>query len=135
MFLILTGCGQKPVVAEKNLDVPVSNEISQSLDLEEAFNLASEDTENESYFYPLDEVRDALASRIFLIDNAKKSIDVQYYIYKEDASGAFFTYHLLKAADKGMKVRILIDDLDTSGKDKSWLMGTLHPNISIKSHW
>ena len=101
-------------------------------DILQAFHLVDKDLQRESFFYPLSEPRDAFASRIFLIDNAQKSIDVQYYIYDNDASGAFFSYHLLEAAKRGVKVRILIDDLDTSGKDKQWLLLASHPNIKLK---
>jgi putative cardiolipin synthase len=106
--------------------------IDTERDLLKSFQLHTKKLQESSFFYPLDEPRDAFSSRIFLIDNAKKSIDVQYYIYKDDASGAFFSYHLLEAANRGVKVRILIDDLDTSGKDKPWLLLASHPNVSLK---
>ncbi len=87
---------------------------------------------NASAFYPLGMPTDAFVARIFLIDQAKTSLDVQYYIYKGDRTGRFFTYRLLKAADRGVKVRILIDDLITSGKDKDWAMLASHPNIELR---
>ena len=68
-----------------------------------------------SAFYPLEKPMDALAARIFLIDHASTSLDVQYYIYEDDRIGYLFSYHLLKAAQRGVKVRILLDDLITSG--------------------
>ncbi|MEA3419257.1 MAG: phospholipase D family protein [Campylobacterota bacterium] len=85
-----------------------------------------------SAFHSLSEPRDAFAARIFLVDQAKTSLDVQYYIYKDDRTGNFFAYHLLKAAERGVKVRILLDDLITSGKDKSWAMLASHPNIELR---
>ena len=107
-------------------------QLLKSQDLLEAFKLEDKNLDQNSFFYPLSQPLDALSARIFLIDNAKKSIDVQYYIYENDASGALFSYHLLEAAKRGVKVRILIDDLDTSGKDKQWLLLASHPNIRLK---
>jgi len=129
-LLFFSACAEKELPPATLPQQQIS--ITQTKDLYKALNLSSNALEDNSYFYPLSEPRDAFASRIFLIDNAKKSIDVQYYIYEEDISGAFFSYHLLKAANRGVKVRILIDDLDTSGKDKAWLLLATHPNITIK---
>ena len=108
------------------------NSFAENVDILKSFGLEKQALREHSFFYPLDKPRDAFSSRIFLVDNATKSIDVQYYIYDDDASGAFFSYHLLQAAKRGVKVRILIDDLDTSGKDKAWSLLALHPNISLK---
>lgn len=89
-------------------------------------------SEDKSAFHSLGEPRDAFAARIFLVDNARKSIEVQYYIYEDDQTGDFFSYHLLKAAERGVKVRILLDDLITSGKDVELKMMASHPNIELK---
>ena len=85
-----------------------------------------------SAFHSLSDPRDAFAARIFLVDHAQTSLDVQYYIYKYDRTGNYFGYHLLKAAERGVKVRILLDDMITSGKDKDWAMLAYHPNIELR---
>jgi len=82
--------------------------------------------------YSLENGVDALSARLYLIDHATHTIDVQYYIYKDDLTANEFSYRLLKAAERGVKVRILIDDLDTTGKDKGVAMMASHPNIDIK---
>lgn len=87
---------------------------------------------NKSAFYPLSMPTDAFAARLFLIDNATTSLNVQYYIYEDDRIGKVFTAHLLMAAQRGVKVRILIDDLITSGKDEEWERLALHPNIELR---
>ena len=96
------------------------------------FNNTDRKLGNRSAFFSLGDPRDAFAARIFLIDHAKKSLDLQYYIYENDQTGDFFSYHLVKAADRGVKVRILVDDLSTSGKDKEWKMMVSHPNIELR---
>jgi len=87
---------------------------------------------DKSAFYPLPQPTDAFAARLFLIDHATTSLDVQYYIYEDDRIGKVFTAHLLMAAQRGVKVRILVDDLITSGKDEEWEKLTLHPNIKLR---
>ena len=88
--------------------------------------------EDRSAFYPLSAPTDAFAARLFLIDNASTSIDVQYYIYKVDTIGKVFAAHLLLAAQRGVKVRILMDDLSTTGKDEQWQKLSSHPNIELR---
>ncbi len=87
---------------------------------------------NRSAFYPLSPPTDAFAARLFLIDNATTSLNVQYYIYEDDRIGKVFAAHLFMAAQRGVKVRILIDDLSTSGKDEEWERLAIHPNIELR---
>jgi len=85
-----------------------------------------------SAFYPLSSPTDAFAARLFLIDHATTSLDVQYYIYKADTIGKIFSAHLIMAANRGVKIRILMDDLKTSGKDEQWQKLASHPNIELR---
>jgi len=85
-----------------------------------------------SSFYPLSRPMDALAARLFLIDHAVRSLDVQYYIYHDDETGNLISAHLIKAAQKGVKVRILLDDMDTANKDNKLALLQLHPNIELR---
>jgi len=127
---ILLGCGTKtPSVASYQKHTkPSINYNPKNIQTLLHYTLST----NQSAFYPLDDPRDAFSARIYLIDHSTNSIDVQYYIYEDDISGAIFSYHLLQAAKRGVNVNILIDDLDTSGKDKAWLLLTMHPNIHLK---
>jgi len=84
-----------------------------------------------SAFYPLPLPMDALAARLFLVDKAKSTLDVQYYIFENDTIGTVFATHLLKAAQRGVKVRILLDDMGTTGKDSSIQTIATHPNIDF----
>ena len=58
---------------------------------------------NASAFYPLTDPIDAFAARLFLIDQATTSLDVQYYIYHDDKIGNVFSAHLIEAAQRGVK--------------------------------
>lgn len=85
-----------------------------------------------SGFYPLMAAPDALAARLLLMENAKKSIDLQYYQILDDDVGRLIYKTALDAADRGVKVRILLDDISLKNKDEKLAALNLHPNIEIK---
>lgn len=85
-----------------------------------------------SGFYPLDQGMDALGMRLHLADMAEKSIDLQYFLIKNDIAGAVMANALLKAADRGVRVRFLLDDVFTTVPDDSFLLINQHPNIDIR---
>jgi putative cardiolipin synthase len=75
---------------------------------------------------------DAFVARAMLAQSAERSLDVQYYLYHDDLVGRLFTDQLLKAADRGVRVRILVDDMDLSGRDLGvWVMDS-HPNVEVR---
>jgi len=75
---------------------------------------------------------DAFVARAALADVAEKSIDVQYYLYHKDEVGALFSGVLWKAADRGVRVRLLVDDMDMDGRDAGLVAFDDHPNIEIR---
>jgi len=94
--------------------------------------IASGKPEGESGFLMMLNGVDALAARMMLADRAERSIDVQYYLIKNDLVGRAFTYHLLLAADRGVRVRLLVDDMFMSGLDVGLAALDSHPNFSIR---
>jgi putative cardiolipin synthase len=86
----------------------------------------------DSGFRPLITNTNALMSRIVLVDHAEHSIDLQYYIFDNDATGRLVAQRLLAAADRGVRVRILLDDLDIRGQDKLLDALDAHPNIEVR---
>ncbi len=80
----------------------------------------------------LDKGEEALMARAWLTDHAQKSIEVQYFIWSTDNIGILATESLLRAADRGVKVRVIVDDLLIDAPDKSLLALALHPNINIR---
>ena len=74
----------------------------------------------------------ALLSRIVLADSARHSIDLQYYIFANDATGRLLAQRLLAAADRGVRVRILLDDLDIEKEDHLLDALDAHPNIEVR---
>lgn len=86
----------------------------------------------ESGFLPLGQGLDAFYARILLVQSADKTLDLQYYIWRDDLTGRVLYNQLLAAADRGVRVRILLDDLDTAGKDEMLAAIDAHPNVEIR---
>jgi cardiolipin synthase C len=76
--------------------------------------------------------RDAFAARVLLADNAERTLDLQYYIWRNDMSGALLFAALCRAADRGVRVRLLLDDNNTSGLDPLLAALASHPNIQVR---
>lgn len=76
---------------------------------------------------------DALAARLDLIEHATASIDLQYYLYHDDSSGRLLAEALLRAADRGVRVRILLDDIH-SGDEKIMRALDEHPGIEVRRY-
>src|SRR5690606_15718314 len=88
----------------------------------------------------LDSNEDALRWRLALIDSAQTSLDIQYYFWWEDETGELLMKHVIDAANRGVKVRIILDDLTTLLKDdrtpkvRDWQAALLnaHANIELR---
>ena len=80
----------------------------------------------------LEAADDALMARAWLADHAVQSIDVQYFIWSTDNIGILAAEALLRAADRGVRVRVLVDDLLVDAPDKALLALALHPQIEVR---
>lgn len=84
-----------------------------------------------SGFKCVPDATEALRWRLLLIDRAEQTIDAQYYIWS-GASGALFLEHLLRAADRGVRVRALVDDFTVSRNDLILAHFGAHPNLELR---
>lgn len=82
--------------------------------------------------YILEHGFEALLARVWLADHATRSIDVQYSIWGTDKIGTLASEALLRAADRGVKVRVIVDDLLIEAEDITLLALAQHPNIEIR---
>ncbi len=71
-------------------------------------------------------------SRAGLANQAEQAIDVQYYIWEVDTSGSILAERLLRAADRGVRVRMLVDHVTTNETDFKFARMDYHPNIEIR---
>lgn len=82
--------------------------------------------------YVLDTGTDALRARAWMVDNAQHSIEVQYFIWSTDNIGILAGEALLRAAKRGVQVRVIVDDLLIDAAAKTMLALAHHPNVQIK---
>lgn len=75
---------------------------------------------------------DAFAARFESIRRAARSIDLQYYIWRDDITGNLLAGELLAAADRGIRVRILLDDVNVLGLDPLWFNLNGHPRVEMR---
>lgn len=75
---------------------------------------------------------EAFDSLITLADNAQRTLDLQYYIIDDDESSRIVLQHVRMAAQRGVRVRILVDDLNTAGQDGRFMRLGEMPNIEVR---
>ncbi|MGA2188294.1 MAG: phospholipase D family protein [Steroidobacteraceae bacterium] len=75
---------------------------------------------------------EALASLIALADHAERTLDIQYYIIHEDDSARLLLHHLRLAAGRGVRVRVLVDDLNTAGEDRRFMHLSQQANVEVR---
>ncbi len=115
-------------------DRPESSAIVDTADTRLGRGLAVQAGANPGHsgIWPLHEGRDAFAARALLADAADRSLDVQYYIWRADMSGALLAEALYRAAQRGVRVRLLLDDNNTQGADPMLAALDSHPNIEVR---
>lgn len=75
---------------------------------------------------------DAFAVRALSARRAVRSLDLQYYYWKNDLTGALLANEILQAADRGVRVRLLLDDINATGKEQQLLALDEHDNIDVR---
>jgi putative cardiolipin synthase len=74
----------------------------------------------------------AFAYRAATAVAAVRSIDVQYYIWHDDLTGRLLAAELMQAAERGVRVRVLVDDIDARAKHDLFLVADQHPNVEVR---
>ncbi len=130
LLLLLSGCASAPFDYPKTPShvVPASTATRMG----EFAMQWSRDHAGESGFVALQSGNDALGARLRLIEAAQHTIDAQYFLLKNDEAGGLFIGKLLKAADRGVRVRLLIDDIFTPGLDSELSLFNHHPNVEVR---
>ena len=76
--------------------------------------------------------RDAFVARAILARMAERSIDLQYYMFHHDTVGSLLINEVLQAADRGVRVRMLIDDIYSNEGEDAWVALDAHPDIEVR---
>ena len=130
IILIATGCSTLPENIERTPSRAMTGTQEGLLGRALSAELAAHP--GESGFYPLRTGLEAFLARIAVIEAAEYSLDVQYYIWHADDTGLILIHRLLAAADRGVRIRLLLDDFDTAGKDGAIGKLNSHPNVEIR---
>lgn len=132
-LLLLIGCAspvQQKRIASYHL---TTAEISDTL-LAKASSqaVATSAQSGQSGVHLLSNPQNAFASRIVLAKAAERSIDIQYYIWEKDVTGTLMLQAMFEAAERGVRVRILLDDNGIRGLDEGLATLNQHPNVQIR---
>ena len=132
LFVILTisGCASLPDNSKRSESYTITNTLETKLG--KGLQAYRDQGETQDGFIILGKGLDAFVARAALAEVAERSLDVQYYLYHDDMIGYLFTAQLLRAADRGVRVRLLLDDMDMEDRDHGILAIDSHPNIEIR---
>jgi cardiolipin synthase C len=128
-FLVLSGCAGLPRHVQKTRSVAFREPDTTTLGRIVA---GDEVGKNLSGIRLLSSGDEALASLITLADHAERTLDIQYYIIHEDDSSRTLLHHVRLAADRGVRVRVLVDDLNTVGEDRRFMHLSSHTNVEVR---
>ncbi len=129
LALGLPGCASLPDVHDKTVSLQLPDYQSTRLGGMAAAVLPED---GRSGFRLLQLASAAYQTRIELIAAAQRTLDVQYYLFQSDRTGKFFMMALRDAARRGVRVRILIDDLYTAGEDTLLDGLAAYPNVELR---
>ena len=126
-LITLTGCSLP--MNQSNKQPPIQIHAEHWLN---GSNVDTQMSQGLTAYLALDDAFSSIASRLHLINKAQHNIDLQYYIWENDSIGHLMLAELLKAADRGVKVRLLIDDQNGTKLDATLKQLAAHPNFEIK---
>jgi phosphatidylserine/phosphatidylglycerophosphate/cardiolipin synthase-like enzyme len=130
VLILLASCAEKVETAttdfcatiHRNDDITLSNELEAVADR----------MEDQTGVYVLEDGSGSMVARAWLTEYAEKTIDIQYFIFSTDNVGLIACDYLIRAADRGVKVRIIVDDIMVDADAEDVLMFNSHENISVK---
>ena len=118
--------------ASVDWDAPKSHTTALARPPSESLASAFEAHPDESGFLLLADGIEAFGARLLLASRSHTSLDAQYYFILDDVTGHAFFRELLKAADRGVRVRLLLDDIATSGYDPGLAALDSHPHFEVR---
>jgi len=130
LVAMLGGCASLAPPVERDLQTTLT--IEDETDLDRVIAARLESSPGESGAHYLKDGLDAFAARLAGADQASRSIDAQYYLFHDDVTGRLLAQRLLLAADRGVVVRLLLDDIGVQGRDEDLLALHAHPNIEVR---
>lgn len=131
LLALLAGCGSLPDLAGRTQSQAIAD-TDAATTLGRAIAPQARAHPGRSGVVALADGRGAFAARALLADAAERSLDVQYYLWRTDLSGTLLAEALRRAAGRGVRVRLLLDDNNTGGTDALLAALDAHPNIEVR---
>ncbi|MGC3985623.1 MAG: phospholipase D family protein [Pseudorhodoferax sp.] len=131
LIALLAGCAQLPPLDGRSQSRLAPDTAATRLG-RAVQQAAAPQPPGHSGVFLLDQGRDAFATRMLLAEAAERTLDVQYYIWRDDMSGRLLADALRRAADRGVRVRLLLDDLGSAGLDALLAALDAHPRIEVR---
>jgi putative cardiolipin synthase len=130
--LIMTFAGCATLPRDISREPSHALDLSQDTKLGRAITPAAGQHPGKSGFHLLGSGMDAFVARMALAEAAERTLDLQYYIFHDDLTGKLILDNILSAADRGVRVRILIDDTTAKGRDAGIAVLSSHPCIEVR---
>ncbi|WP_026287014.1 phospholipase D-like domain-containing protein [Gilvimarinus chinensis] len=135
LYSALWGCASAPdrFHVQKQFSKPTPK-VGPLVTAEKALRLQGGGQAGETGVHLLSEGTQAFASRLALIANAVDTLDVQYYLFHRDDTGTILAWALWRAAERGVRVRLLLDDMEKRPHDFPLTYLDAHPNIDVRMY-
>ena len=130
--LLLAGCASLPKARTITPSFALGADATGETTLARAAARALAGLQGPSGVHLMARGPDAFLARLALVAAAERSLDAQYYIWHGDTTGRLLISAVLRAADRGVRVRLLIDDVGSMPKDENLLMLDSHPNVEVR---
>jgi putative cardiolipin synthase len=130
LCMLIMGCGSLPSQEGRIATTALEDTDDTRLGRAIATHVATKP--GETAVYPLSEPASAFAARVLLARDAERSLDLQYYIWHGDQTGYLLFDEVWQAAERGVRVRMLLDDNSTAGLDPTIAALDSHPNIEVR---
>jgi putative cardiolipin synthase len=130
--VLLDACAGLPPGADFPKQPSVAFAHPEETTLGRQFAAAAQRHPGSSNFHIINAGADGFRIRAEMIDAAQRTLDLQYYIFRGDETGRLLTDHLERASERGVRIRVLIDDGDTIAGDQQILRLLKHPTVELR---
>jgi len=127
---LAAGCASLPSLEGRKATTAVTDTADTRLGRALAPQLAAHPGKTGIHAVP--DAHDAFAARVLFAAAADRSLDIQYFIWNSDEVGDLLLEALWVAAARGVRVRMLLDDLNTGGRDATLAAFAAHPNVEVR---
>lgn len=131
VIVLMISCEPKEETPLEELEFCAKIHRNDTISLSNELEDISEQMKSKTGVYVLEDGGTAMVTRAWLTEYAEKTIDIQYFIFSTDNVGLIAIDYLVRAADRGVKVRILLDDIMVDASLEDILKIDSHENIEI----